>query len=163
MFYNGKEYKKYDENYYVSADGDIFSKYSKKILKHYIDRDGYHRVDIHRKHIKIHKLVYLTWIGPIIDGLQINHKDDNKNNNNKDNLYLGNQYENIQDCIRNEHRVGNKQKVCILFIKENKIIEFETKKDFLNFVGHPQKNGSLSKCLNKKWFIENYKIIKCND
>ena len=71
----------YDENYYISAYGDVYSKISKKFLKHYIDHDGYHRVDIHSKHIKVHKLVYLTWVGEIKNGNVIRHLDDDKDNN----------------------------------------------------------------------------------
>lgn len=47
MIIDGKEFKKYDNMYYISADGDVYSKYSHKCLKHNIDIDGYHRVDIH--------------------------------------------------------------------------------------------------------------------
>ena len=81
MIFQGKEFRKYDEHYYVSADGDIYSTYKKGLLKHSIDLDGYHRVDIHSKHMKVHKLVYLVWGGPIPDGKQLNHIDDNKDNN----------------------------------------------------------------------------------
>lgn len=108
-----KEFKQYKDNptYYVSADGDVYSTFSKKLLKHYIDLDGYHRIDVYlnhkQKHVKIHKLVYLTWVGEIPEGMQINHKDDDKNNNNYKNLYLGSQMENIRDCFKNSHRVGH--------------------------------------------------------
>ena len=53
----------------------ISAHYSKKFLKHSYDVDGYHRVDIHRKHMKIHRLVYHTWIGNIPNGLQIIFKE----------------------------------------------------------------------------------------
>ena len=62
---NEKLLKKYDDNYYVGEYGDVYSLYSRKFLKHNIDKDGYHRVDIHSKHVKIHKFVYLTGIGKI--------------------------------------------------------------------------------------------------
>lgn len=39
--------------------------------------------------------------------MQINHRDDNKENPSLSNLYLGNQKENISDCINNKHRVGH--------------------------------------------------------
>ena len=58
LILNGIVFKRYDDCYYVSADGEIFSMYSKKIIKHSIDVDGYHRVDIHGKHMKVHRLVY---------------------------------------------------------------------------------------------------------
>ena len=96
-----KEFRQFKENptYYVSADGDVYSTFSKKLLKHYIDQDGYHRIDIYlnhkQKHVKIHKLVYLVWVGDIPKGYQLNHIDDNKDNNNYKNLYLGSQKENI--------------------------------------------------------------------
>ena len=100
MVINGVEYRKFDACYYVSATGDVYSTYVRRCLKHSIDHDGYHRVDIHRTHMKVHKLVYLTWCGDIPAGKQINHIDDNKENNHYLNLYLGDQVENIADCIQ---------------------------------------------------------------
>lgn len=160
MILNNIEFKPYDNNYYVSKNGDIYSAYKKDLLKHYIDCDGYHRVDIHGKHIKIHKLVYLVWNGDIPNGLQINHYDDNKNNNNYDNLYLGTQKENIRDCIKNNHRVGNIQSIRIFDKKENKEIAFSKIKDLIEYTGHSCKNGSLSHIKNKKWFNERFEIIE---
>lgn len=61
MIYNDKEFRSYDDDYYVSEHGDIYSRFKKGCLKHGVDCDGYHRVDIHGKHIKVHKLVYETW------------------------------------------------------------------------------------------------------
>lgn len=152
MIINDIELKKYDDFYYVGANGEIYSVYSNKFLKHYIDKDGYHRVDIHKKHIKVHRLVYLTWIGEINNSLQINHKDDDKNNNNFLNLYLGSQKENIQDCIINNHRVGNKKNIVVFDKLENKEISFNSIKGFLIFCGHPLKSGSINKVKDKKWF-----------
>ncbi len=166
MLINGIKYKKYDDQYYVSANGDIYSVISEKNLKHLIDHDGYHRVDIHGKHIKVHKLVYLTWCGIIPNGKQINHADDDKNNNHYLNLYLGNQIENIADCIRNNHRCGNVVSVTV-FNKETGSIEFYPMiKDFLDSTGHSVKNGSLSKIIKRKWFVEKYRILeleRCRD
>ena len=83
----------------------MYSKYKNGLLKHYIDHDGYHRVDIHSKHAKVHTLVYKTWVGEIPCGMQINHIDDDKDNNSVYNLYLGTQRDNIADCFDNEHIV----------------------------------------------------------
>ena len=68
LIIDGKILKSYDNIYYVSEFGDVYSTYSKKFLKHSIDLNGYHRVDIHSKHMKVHILVYLTWVGPIQNG-----------------------------------------------------------------------------------------------
>ena len=125
LIYKRKIYKQYDNNYYVSAYGDIYSVYKKGLLHHYIDIYGYHRVDIHGKHTKIHKLVYLTWVdNNIPKNMQINHYDDNKDNNYYKNLYLGTQKENIDDCKRNNHRLGNIKCLTLLDKDINKIIVF---------------------------------------
>ena len=46
----GKILKSFDNTYYVSEYGEIYSTYSKKFLKQSIDLDGYLRVDIHGTH-----------------------------------------------------------------------------------------------------------------
>ena len=165
MFINDieKEFKPYNEDYYISADGDVYSNITKRFLKHYIDSRGYHRVDIYKnhkqKHMMIHKLVYLTWVGPIPKGMQLNHYDDDKDHNHYSNLYLGTQKENIHDCIRNCHRVGNYITIKIYDKLLNKIIEFPSIIDFIEYSGHPVANGSLSKCMSHKWFHERYRLI----
>lgn len=160
LIYNNIEFKSYDEMYYVSQNGDIYSTYKKDLLKHYIDHDGYHRVDIHGKHMKVHKLVFLVWNGDIPKGKQINHHDDNKDNNNYENLYLGDQKENINDCIRNNHRIGHINPILILDKKFDKEILFPSIKDFIDYTGHQILNGSLSKIRHRKWFKERFEIIK---
>lgn len=166
MTINGIEYKQFDENYYVSEQGDVYSKYSGKCLKHYIDHDGYHRVDLHGSHMKVHKLVYLSWCGSIPHGLQINHKDDNKDNNHYKNLYLGTQTENISDCARNKHRCGNVMGITVLDKYSGTIESYPTIREFLDSTGHSNKSGSLAKVKNKKWFMEKYDILsleRCRD
>ena len=160
LIYNDKIFKSYNNNYFVSNDGDVYSTYKKGLLKHLIDTDGYHRVDLYGKHIKIHRLVYLVWCGEIPEGMQVNHYDDNKDNNYYKNLYLGTQKENISDCKRNKHRVGNIQSITVLDKKLNKTIIFPKIKDFINYSGHSIKSGSLSKCVDKKWFKERFEIIE---
>lgn len=159
MVYKNQEFRPYDNNYYVSKYGEIFSNYKNGLLKHYIDHDGYHRVDIHGKHIKIHKMVYLTWVGDIPVGYQINHRDDNKNNNCVNNLYVGTQKENIQDCIKNGTRKGNIRPITVFDKKREKIVAFPTIKDFIKYTGHSISNGSLSHIIDKKWFKKRFIII----
>lgn len=157
---NQKIFKSYDEFYYVSNDGDVYSEYKHGLLKHYIDIDGYHRVDLHGKHIKIHRLVYSIWCGNIPDNMQVNHYDDNKDNNFYKNLYLGTQHDNICDCFRNQHRCGNIQSVTVLDKNINKIITFPSVKQLIEYTGHSVSNGSLQHCINKKWFQQQFDIIE---
>lgn len=134
-----KEFRQFKDNptYYVSADGDAYSTFSHKLLKHSIDHDGYHRIDVYlnhkQKHIKIHKLVYLVWVGPIPEGMQLNHIDDNKDNNHYTNLYLGTQKENIHDCFKNNHRVGNRITYLIRDNELNLDIQFPSIAEFRKF------------------------------
>lgn len=162
--YNNQEFRRYkDTRYYVNEYGDVYSLYSKKILKPYIDKDGYKRIDCYynhqQKHIKIHRMVYECWIGRINDGEQINHHDDDKNNNHYTNLYTGSQKENIQDCINNEHRVGNSQLLVVKNIKTNEVLEFQPAYKFIKYSGHSSVNGSIQRIFKRKWFIDNYKVL----
>ena len=159
---DNKILKQYDDNYFISEYGEVYSLYSKKFLKHQIDCDGYHRVDIHSKHIKVHKLVYITWIGNIKREEQINHKDDNKNNNHYSNLYAGSQKENIQDCIKNNHRIGNIHYLTIYDKKENKVLTFCPASEFIQYSGHSCANGSVKRMFTRNWFKTRYEIIDYN-
>ena len=155
-----KVFKKYDDMYYISADGDVYSTYCNRLLKHNIDIDGYHRVDIHSKHKKIHQLVYETWIGPIDQTKQINHKDDDKNNNHYTNLYQGTQKENIIDKHENKHFVGNTFYLTLMDKERNKIITFCPACKFIEYCHHSNKSGSLNKFFKKNWFKKRYIIIE---
>lgn len=160
MTYNGKEFKPYDNRYYVSADGEVYSTYKNGVLKPCIDRDGYHRVDIHSAHMKVHKLVFLTWVGEIEEGKQLNHKDDNKNNNHYSNLYQGTQKENMKDCLRNGKRANHFKPIVIYDKEVNKVINFPSIKNFISYTGHSVANGSVSHCKEKKWFRDRYVIME---
>lgn len=160
IIYNNKIFRSYDEYYYVSSDGEVYSTYKKGLLKHYIDINGYHRVDLHGKHIKIHRLVYNIWCGNIPQGMQVNHYDDNKDNNCYKNLYIGTQHENIHDCFRNNHRCGNIKTVTVLDKETDKIITFPSIKHLIEYTGHSVSNNSLSGCVNKKWFNKRFDIIE---
>lgn len=159
MIFQGKEFREYDSHYFVSADGDIYSTYKKGLLKHNIDLDGYHRVDIHGRHMKVHKLVFLVWVDQIPLGSQLNHKDDNKDHNHYSNLYLGTQKENIRDCIQNGTRKGHLKSIKVLDKRSNEVLSFSSVRAFIEHTGHKVANGALSKCKQHKWFQEQYEII----
>lgn len=153
----------YDLNYYVSQDGDVYSVFSNRFLKWNYDHDGYPRVDIHGKHMKIHKLVYLTWVSKRLNGMQINHINDNKNNPSLGNLYLGTQRENMLDRSRNGSAVGN-AKYLTVYDKFNKqVVTFSPITDFIEYCGHPSKNGSVKRMFTRNWFKKRYIIIDYNN
>ena len=162
MLINGQEYKPYDDYYYVSENGDIYSTYINRSLKHSIDVNGYHRVDIHGKHVKVHKLVYITWIGEIEPGKVIRHYDDDKDNNCASNLIAGTQKENIEDSFRNgnKHLKGNTHSLTVYDKEARKQITFCPAEKFIQYSGHSCQNGGLSRMMTRNWFKQRYEIIE---
>lgn len=160
VIFNNEVFKRYDNMYFVSADGKVYSSYSNKVLKNAIDINGYKMVDIHGKHMRIHRLVYLTWIGEIPKDCQINHKDDNKHNNHYTNLYAGTQKENMMDKSDNGHFIGNTYYLTVLDKKENKVITFCPAYEFIGYSHHSCNSGSLSKMFKREWFRKGYEIIE---
>lgn len=96
-------------NYDVCEDGRIWSKKRKKWMKPYKQRDGYLLVNLfdndRKKHtVSHHKVVFFAvnglWEYP--QGMEINHKDEDKTNNHIDNLELVTKKQNINYGTRNE-------------------------------------------------------------
>jgi hypothetical protein len=97
------------DDYYVSADGTIYTtKYSKrynhtgelKILKPRTHPSGYLYVGLfkspkERLWRRVHRVVVEAYIGIIPDGLEVNHKDRNKHNNDVSNLEIVTRRQNI--------------------------------------------------------------------
>jgi len=100
------------DDYYISPDGTIYStKYSKRynhegklrILKPRTHPSGYLYAGLfkgvgsskQRLWRRVHRLVVESYIGPIADGLEVNHKDLNKHNNNVSNLEIVTRRQNI--------------------------------------------------------------------
>lgn len=96
----GMEYKTYPHNstYQISKEGKLKGRYNKDISG-FVIRGGYRHLKINLngkiKQCAVHRLVYETWVGPIPEGMQINHKDGNKQNNHIDNLELVTARENL--------------------------------------------------------------------
>lgn len=86
-----KEIQGYEGLYAVSSKGRVKNIDTGKVLKNNINNHGYVRIGLYngdgkRKWIRIHRLVAEAFI-PNPDNLpQVNHKDENKTNNNVENL-----------------------------------------------------------------------------
>lgn len=78
------------EGYQATKSGKIWSKKSNKFLQGGIDEKGYLRYCLQtkegQKSVRGHQLIALTFIPNPNNYLQVNHKDENKKNNNVDNL-----------------------------------------------------------------------------
>lgn len=112
-----------------------------------------------QKHCNIHRIVYETWIGEIPEGMLVLHKDDNTLNNHINNLYIGNQQQNIQDCKNNKHRMGYIWVLTIFDKKVGKTITFCPALKFIEYSGHSCQNGNISRMMTRNWFKKRYDVI----
>lgn len=106
-----KYIKGFDGQYMVSKDGKIKSLNYKgtgeeKVLKPYLDRDGYERIGLsyHSKHIckYVHRLVAEAFIDNPNELETVDHIDNNKTNNSVENLRWLSREENVRKAA-NEH------------------------------------------------------------
>ena len=92
--------------YLISTDGQVYSLKRDRLLPQGFTERGYKQVDVCndegiKKHMRVHRLVYMAHVGVIPEGMQINHKDENKTNNCIDNLELMTNKENCSYGTRN--------------------------------------------------------------
>ena len=89
MIEEWKDIPGYEGLYEVSNTGFVRNKKRNKLLKGFIDRNGYKIVLLSykgQKHFSVHRLVAEVFIPNINNSYQVNHKDEDKTNNNVDNL-----------------------------------------------------------------------------
>lgn len=89
--------------YIVDSDGYVLSKRFRKPLKYSINAKGYAIINImvngKRKGLGVHTAVARTFLKDYKNGLQVNHKDGNKLNNNINNLEWVTGSENMQHAV----------------------------------------------------------------
>lgn len=97
------------EGYFVDRTGNVYSNKAVGGTIRKLKPSKSQKKDEHicvmfshdRKKYMIHRLVYMTFVGPIPKGKIICHKDDNPLNNVVENLYAGTHKENHADAKRN--------------------------------------------------------------
>lgn len=125
-----------------------------RILKPYIDKDGYKKVILCKYGEKrlqvVHRLVAQTFI-PNINNLPfINHKDENKTNNRVDNLEWCTQKYNCNFGTRNERIIQNRigktaRRPIVQLTKQCELVgEYESAMEAYRQTGISQ--GSISNC-----------------
>jgi hypothetical protein len=91
-------------DYSVTEDGKVFSHKCNRFLKLGHSGNGYAKVMLHidGKPLcrKVHNLVAQAYIGERPKGMQVNHKDGNKLNNNFSNLEYVTPSENLRHAVR---------------------------------------------------------------
>lgn len=162
--------------YLISETGEVYSLVRKKLLSINFNWAGYKTVTLiddsgFRAPRKIHRLVYMTFIGPIDKNKVIDHIDNNKLNN----YYLNlNQITPHENSIKSFISGKNKEKLLFHFkeieliceMMENNIsapeifkqlgVEYwENPKKYYNFL-FLLRMGKIHKDISKKYNIKNY-------
>lgn len=123
--------KDYEGLYDVSNLGNVYSYRLKRNLKLSKDKIGYIRIGLQktdRKDVKlfyVHRLVAQAFIPNIENKPFINHKDENKQNNNVFNLEWCTIEENMNYGTRNK-RIGKSNKNSVYFSKKIRCIDTNT-------------------------------------
>lgn len=135
---------------------------SKKILKQRNTAKGYKEVKLYKDGIykiyKVHRLVAITFIPNPNNYPQINHKDENKANNNVENLeWCNNKYNTdySNNCIKSAKR--RQKPVKIKNIINNEIIIFSSVKEAIAYL-HCSPISIYTYINRPKLFKNKYKI-----
>ena len=96
-----KDIKELSNKYQISNTGKIRSCFDNpKILSTFVDKYGYERIVINKKHFSVHRLVAKAFIPNPKNKPQVNHIDGNKTNNNVNNLEWSTNSENQKHSFR---------------------------------------------------------------
>ena len=98
-----KPIKGYEGCYTIDENGKIFSKYKNKVMKTYINENGYEIVRLYKNKksrlMRVHRALLLSFVDQPADKPIVNHKDGNKRNNTLSNLEWCTSSENNQHAI----------------------------------------------------------------
>ena len=104
----------YEGLYAATEDGRIFSCKTNKFLKTRKDRYGYLVIDLYkggaRKTCKVHRLIALTYLENPLNLPVVNHRDEDKTNNNVSNLEFCDAKYNANYGTRNERIAKSRSK-----------------------------------------------------
>lgn len=124
-----------------------------RILKQNVGARGYARVELskgnrQKKHF-VHRLVASAFIGPIPDGLQVNHIDENKLNNRADNLNFMTAKENINwGSGRKKCEAAHRKRVACFGCDGTIIAEYQSITEAARATGASL--GGISECCHGK-------------
>lgn len=135
--------------YNIYDDGRIFDNKLNKFINYQLNNDGYCKVTLRsdsnkRKTMSIHRLIAILYVPNPDNKSEVNHKDGNKLNNNKDNLEWVTHAENIKHawCVGliqntlqriNKIKKANKGRFGKLNKKSIPVRCIETKEEFESY------------------------------
>lgn len=123
-----KDIPNYEGLYQASNLGNIRSIYRyKKIIKPYIDKDGYYRIRLYKNkkgtYKGVHKWVAETFIPNPHNYKEINHKDENKTNNRIENLEWCDNWYNIHYGTAIERQTKSRSKQIGKYLLDDTLVE----------------------------------------
>lgn len=147
-----KEIKDF-EGYFATKDGKIYSERSKKFLNLNNTSKGYAKCNLYRKNgsvksVRVHRIIWEAFNGPIPNGYEINHKNEIRNDNrlenlelltHKENLNYGNHKiklkESLKKVVKRGRNCNFSKPICVYSIKEGGIYNFSTRMELAQFFG----------------------------
>ena len=153
----------YRDRFYVNNKGEILSDsaYSannkgRRILKQ-SDNNGYKTVTINGKTNYVHRLVALTFIPNPNNYPCINHKDENKSNNNVENLeWCTHEYNMNYNCLGIRRAEDNSKHIKVTDIHTNNVTIYRNKNHCSTQLGFAV--ATITKYINNKQVFKHYKF-----
>lgn len=153
----------YRGRFYANNKGEILSDsaYSannkgRRILKQ-SDNNGYKTVTINGKTNYVHRLVALTFISNPNNYPCINHKDENKSNNNVENLeWCTHEYNMNYNCLGIRRAEDNSKHIKVTDIHTNNVTIYRNKNHCSAQLGFSV--ATITKYINNKQVFKHYKF-----
>ena len=147
-----KDIPGYEGLYQVSNMGRVMSlNYNKtgkaRIMKLNRQKNGYQCIYFKGKSHTVHKLVWITFNGPVPSGLEINHIEEDKSDNSLENLNLLTHKDNCNWGTIKERLAVKKSKPILQYSKNGELIaEYPSIKEASYALGYKTSSNILS-CL----------------
>ena len=149
--------------YIINKSGSVFDKKRNRYQKLHKNTDGYLCCTLtldnnKRKTFKVHRLVAFYHVEEFKEGLEVNHKDGNKENNNSWNLEWVTHSKNIQHAWDNGLLIDNGERKKAIREKQGKPIKCVTTGEIFNSLGEACEKYNIKKsnlsavCLKKKGY-----------
>lgn len=97
----------FEDEYAISNNGAVKNAKNQRILSGTL-RNGYRRYNLNGKNYSAHRLVYETFVGPIPEGMVIDHINGDRDDNRVENLRCITQSENMNNAHANGHKGQHK-------------------------------------------------------
>lgn len=166
------------EDYYIYSDGRVQNCNTGHFLKYTTDNNGYLKVrlykDKHQHTLSVHRLVALAFLPNPNNYPQVNHKDENKHNNDISNLEwctvkynanYGMRNERIREKLKqNAVLPDNRIKVNMYTLDGIFVRQFDSLKEAKIFLNKPITEAHISQCCNGiRKTAYGYKWIKASE